>query len=186
MKEIEVDFSADINADKVYLTEVGELFNALYKPLCNYAYSFVKDIDDSEDIVQGVFYYLWKNRKTSEIKGPVKSYLFSAVRNNSLKKLNREKLKNRYKENILHETQRNSDDTMTKLTNKELEEQIKKAIEELPEQCRLIFKLSRIGGMKYAEIAENLELSVKTVENQMGKALKVLREKLKHYLAAQI
>jgi RNA polymerase sigma-70 factor (ECF subfamily) len=65
---------------------------------------------------------------------------------------------------------------------RELEEQIKNAIENLPQQCRLIFTLSRQSGFKYAEIAEQLEISVKTVENQMGKALKVLREKLKSYL----
>jgi RNA polymerase sigma-70 factor (ECF subfamily) len=71
---------------------------------------------------------------------------------------------------------------MDRVIGKELEEQIKNAIENLPEQCRLIFTLSRQSGFKYIEIAEHLEISVKTVENQMGKALRVLREKLKSYL----
>jgi RNA polymerase sigma-70 factor (ECF subfamily) len=132
--------------------------------------------------VQGTFYTLWKKKDSTEITTSIKSYLYTAVRNTCLKRISHLKVRNEYKENIIHLNNKNSNNTMDKIIGKELEEQIKDAIENLPEQCRLIFTLSRQSGFKYAEIAQHLEISPKTVENQMGKALKVLRQKLKSYL----
>jgi RNA polymerase sigma-70 factor (ECF subfamily) len=178
MKEIELSLELDTINDVV----MEEIFKIHYLQLCNYAYIFLKDTDESEDVVQGVFYQLWKKKDSTEITTSLKSYLFTAVRNNCLKKVSHLKIRNQYKENIIHLDDKSSNNTMDKVIGRELEEQIKNAIENLPQQCRLIFTLSRQSGFKYAEIAEHLEISVKTVENQMGKALKVLREKLKSYL----
>jgi RNA polymerase sigma-70 factor (family 1) len=178
MKELELSLEVDTINDVV----MEEIFKTHYLQLCNYAYIFLKDTDESEDIVQGVFYQLWKKKDSTEITTSLKSYLFTAVRNNCLKKVSHLKIRNQYKENIIHLDDKSSNNTMDKVMGRELEEQIKNAIENLPQQCRLIFTLSRQSGFKYAEIAEQLEISVKTVENQMGKALKVLREKLKSYL----
>lgn len=123
-----------------------------------------------------------EKKDSKEVITSLKSYLFTAVRNNCLKRISHFKIRNQYKENIIHLDDKSSNNTMDKVIGRELEEQIKNAIENLPEQCRLIFTLSRQSGFKYVEIAEHLEISVKTVENQMGKALKVLRGKLKNYL----
>ncbi len=75
---------------------------------------------------------------------------------------------------------------MEKVINNELENEFRNAINDLPEQCKLIFTMSRQSGLKYTEIAEYLNISVKTVEKQMGKALKVLRERLKNYLPIHV
>lgn len=176
MKETEVEIQV-IN-DLV----IEELFKTYYLQLCNYAYIFLKDIDDSEDVVQAVFYKLWKKKDSIEITASFKSYLFTAVRNTCLKRISHLKIRNAYKENVIHLTNKNSNHTLDSVMGRELEGQINDAIENLPEQCRLIFTLSRQSGFKYVEIAEHLKISLKTVENQMGKALKVLRKKLKGYL----
>lgn len=180
MKEIGPDPKLEIDAINDAVME--ELFKTHYLSLCNYAYIFIKDIDESEDVVQGVFYQLWKKRETTEITSSFKAYLFAAVRNTCLKRINHLKVRNEYKENVIHLDRKDSNHTMDKIMGRELESQINNAIENLPEQCRLIYTLSRQSGFKYAEIAEHLKISLKTVENQMGKALKVLRQKLKGYL----
>jgi RNA polymerase sigma-70 factor (family 1) len=182
MKEIGTNSEVSFELDAINDVVMEDIFKTHYLQLCNYAYIFLKDTDESEDVVQGVFYQLWKKKDSTEITTSLKSYLFTAVRNNCLKRISHLKIRNQYKENIVHLDDKGSNHTMDKVIGRELEEQIKNAIENLPEQCRLIFTLSRQSGFKYNEIAEHLEISVKTVENQMGKALRVLREKLKSYL----
>lgn len=182
MRETGMKFELKLETEAIYAAALEELFKTHYLQLCNYAYIFLKDTDESEDVVQGVFYQLWKKKDSTEITTSLKSYLFTAVRNNCLKRISHLKIKNQYKETVLHMDDKGSNNTMDRIVSRELEEEIKRAIENLPEQCRLIFTLSRQSGLKYTEIAEHLEISVKTVENQMGKALKVLREKLKSYL----
>lgn len=171
-----------LESDAINDVVMEKIFRTYYLQLCNYAYVFLKDTDESEDVVQGVFYQLLRKKDSTDITTSLKSYLFTAVRNTCLKRITHLKVRNEYKENIIHLSTNNSNATMDKIMSRELEDQIKDAIENLPEQCRLIFTLSRQSGFKYAEIAEHLKISSKTVENQMGKALKVLREKLKSYL----
>ena len=182
MEEIEDDIQVKTPAVPVKPDLIiGELFKMHYISLCNYAHYFLKDDDDSEDVVQGVFYQLWKMGKPLEISASIKSYLFTAVKNNCLKRINHIKIENRYKENVLFEPEiymRAIDHAETR----ELEKQIKNAINSLPDQCRLVFTLSRQQGLKYSEIAKQLTISEKTVENHMGKALRILKEKLKDYL----
>jgi len=162
------------------------LFNVHYELLCRYAFSFLNDKEDAEDVVQNTFVTLWQKRETLNIRTSLKSYLFSMVRNNCLNKLKHEKVKQDYATfSVIPET---TDETSAAAltTGNELENMISRAIESLPEQCRLVFKLSRFENLKYAEIASQLNISEKTVENQMGKALRVMREHLKDYLMIAI
>jgi RNA polymerase sigma-70 factor (ECF subfamily) len=182
MKEMGTNSELNLEFDAINNAVMEELFKTHYLQLCNYAYIFLKDTDECEDVVQAVFYQLWEKKDSTEITTSFKSYLFAAVRNRCLKRISHLKVRDEYKANAIHVNHKNADNTMDRLLGKELEDQIKDAIENLPEQCRLVFTLNRQSGFKYAEIAAHLKISPKTVENQMGKALKVLREKLKGYL----
>lgn len=157
-------------------------FRAHYQPLCNYAYTFLQDRDESEEIVQSVFMNFWEKRQAIEIKVSPKSYLYTMVRNACLNVIKHEKIKQRHAGEEIATAERVHEGVAQHVISYELEDRIRQAIEVLPEQCRLIFKLSRFEELKYSEIAEQLDISIKTVENQMGKALKIMREQLKEYL----
>lgn len=157
------------------------LFRESYQRLCNYANTILNDIDESEEVVQQVFVQLWEKREKMEISTSVQSYLFKSVRNTCLNKIKHAKVRQIYAEEVTALAQQSEPATETTFHN-ELQSQIQAAIESLPEQCRLVFKLSRFEELKYSEIAEELGISVKTVENHMGKALRIMKEKLKDYL----
>ncbi|MEO6304779.1 MAG: RNA polymerase sigma-70 factor [Bacteroidia bacterium] len=162
------------------------VFKTYYQSLCNYACSIIKDTDESEEVVQNIFYNIWNKREQLEISGPIRSYLYRAVHNDCLNKLKHAKVKTMYAEDYKKSADGSFDDASKVLQAKELGAQINAAIESLPEQCGKVFKLSRFENLKYAEIAEQLNISVKTVEVHMGKALKILREKLKEHLPVLI
>jgi RNA polymerase sigma-70 factor, ECF subfamily len=166
--------NSDINAFEMY-------FKQLYQPLCNYANSFLSDREESEEIVQATFLTVWEKRQKLTVTSSAKSYLYAMVRNACLNLIKHEKIKQKYAVEASY-TNQTHDGVMDTVTSLELEGRISKAIELLPEQCRLVFKLSRFEELKYQEIADQLEISVKTVENHMGKALKLMREYLKDYL----
>lgn len=157
-------------------------FKTYYQPLCKYAYSFIQDKEEAEEIVQSAFLSVWEKRESLDIKTSLKSYLYTMVRNTSLNVIKHEKIKQKYVGEALAVEARSHDNVAQKVISSELEEKIQQALEALPEQCRLVFKLSRFEELKYTEIAEQLSISVKTVENQMGKALRIMREQLKDYL----
>jgi RNA polymerase sigma-70 factor, ECF subfamily len=158
------------------------LFRTYYQSLCNYAYTFIQDRDDAEEVVQSTFLSVWEKREALEIHTAVKPYLYAMVRNACLNLLKHEKIKQRHVEGELAVAERSVESVTRAVMASELEVRICEAMEQLPEQCRLIFKLSRFEELKYAEIADQLGLSIKTVENQMGKALRIMREQLKDYL----
>jgi len=163
------------------IEEFEKLFKSYYSPLCHYANKFLKDMDLAEEIVQEFFYNYWKNRETMVIQISLKSYMFRSIRNNSLKYLEHLKVVKTYEKNF---TETNSSDqgfVSNELEVKELNEIIEATLNELPERCSQIFKLSRFEGLKYNEIAEKLSISVKTVEANMGKALQLFRKNLKQY-----
>jgi len=164
------------------LTAFEMLFRTFYQPLCNYAYTFTQDRDEAEEVVQSTFLSIWEKYKTLEIHTAMKPYLYAMVRNSCLNIIKHEKIKQKHIQSEMVLGERSSESVTHTVLAIELDERIQQALEKLPEQCRLIFKLSRFEDLKYAEIAEHLGLSVKTVENQMGKALKIMREQLKDYL----
>ncbi len=157
---------------KISVTEFEQHFKKLYRPLCLFALRTLERVEDAEDIVQQAFADIWeKNNEDTSISN-LKAYLYRAVRNRSL--------------NLIQQTPSwESADRLSEEEDSTLEENILcaerdarlwKAIDNLPAERRRIFLLSKRDGLKYREIAEELRISVKTVENQMGKALKALRE----------
>jgi RNA polymerase sigma-70 factor (ECF subfamily) len=164
------------------ITAFEMIFKTYYQPLCNYAYSFVQDRDEAEEIVQSTFLTVWEKKENLTIHTGVRPYLYAMVRNASLNVLKHEKIKQQHVAVELAVAERSSESVTRTVMASELEERIYKALNKLPEQCRLVFKLSRFEELKYAEIAEQLNISIKTVENQMGKALKIMRDQLKDYL----
>lgn len=164
------------------ITAFEMLFRTYYQPLCNYAYTFVQNRDEAEEIVQSTFLSVWEKRENLEIRTAVKPYLYAMVRNACLNVLKHEKIKQQHAAVELAVAEKSVESVTRTVMASELETRIYEAMEKLPQQCRLIFKLSRFEELKYSEIAEQLDLSVKTVENQMGKALKIMREQLKDYL----
>jgi RNA polymerase sigma-70 factor (ECF subfamily) len=157
-------------------------FRAFYAALCNYALSLVKDKDESEEVVQNVFFNIWNKRTALQVSGSLKSYLYRSVHNECLNKIKHVKMKTTYAEDYRKNASGSFDNAADHLHAKELGQKINTAIDSLPEQCGNVFKLSRFENLKYNEIAQHLNISIKTVENHMGKALKILREQLKDYL----
>ena len=155
------------------------LFRKYYVRLCTFSNKFLNDTEESQDIVQEVFAKIWEGRNEIDPEYSLKSYLFKITQNLSINNLRRKKVELRYTEIyklVYIEYQEFS--VHDSLIAKELEEHIAKTINMLPAKCRQIFELSRNKGLKYKEIANSLNISVKTVEAQMSKALQSLREEL--------
>jgi RNA polymerase sigma-70 factor (ECF subfamily) len=160
-----------------------QVFRSRFKSLHTYACTIIRDPVMAEETVQNVFVKLWEKKEEIEIRENIDSYLYRAVHNESLNYLKHLKVRSAYQSNIMHRAPPPDPDKLPeRITLGELERRLEKAILELPEQCRIIFRLSRSEELKYKEIADKLGLSVKTVENQMGKALKLLRMKLVDFL----
>jgi RNA polymerase sigma-70 factor, ECF subfamily len=164
------------------ITAFEMLFRTYYQPLCHYAYTYVQDHDDAEEIVQSTFLQVWEKKETLEIRTGVKPYLYAMVRNACLNVIKHEKVKQQHVAMEMAMGERSVESVTRTVIASELEAKIYRAMEALPEQCRLVFKLSRFEELKYAEIAAQLDISIKTVENHMGKALKIMREQLKDFL----
>ena len=158
-----------------------KLFNNHYSNLCAYANNFLKDVDASEEVVQEVLFKLWTNRQNLIISSSIQSYLFKSVRNASLNVLKHVNIREDYK--VQNEYERESElSSEDEMIVSELDQKIRATIDLLPIERKKVFILSRYDGLKYKEIAEKLNISVSTVENQMVKALKFLRNELKDYL----
>jgi RNA polymerase sigma-70 factor (family 1) len=158
------------------------LFKTHYSPLCRFAYHYLSDKDAAEEVVQSTFIGFWEKKESIHIDASLKSYLYRSVRNACLNELKRLKVRQVHAEGLVAEGENYALAADHQAIKNELEAKIQEAIQALPEQCRLIFRMSRFEGLKYQEIADALQISIKTVENQMGKALKLMRLKLKDYL----
>jgi RNA polymerase sigma-70 factor (family 1) len=159
-----------------------ETFRKYYQSLCNYANSILKEMDEAEEVVQNLFLSIWEKRGDLEINISLKSYLYRAVHNHCLNRIKHLKIREEYQQYATNFYDASYESVSQTVIKNELEQKIEEAIRKLPEQCRLIFRMSRFEELKYHEIAEQLELSPKTVENQIGKALKILRVELAEYL----
>lgn len=164
--------------DRIFET----VFRKYYQSLCNYANSMLKEMDEAEEIVQNLFSALWEKRADLEISISLKSYLYRAVHNHCLNRIKHLKIREEYQQYANNYYESSYESVNQAVMKSELERKIDEAIDKLPEQCRLIFRLSRYEELKYHEIAEQLGISPKTVENQVGKALKILRVELAEYL----
>jgi len=160
------------------------LFRKFYVRLCSFANKFLDDPEEAQEIVQEVFTKIWEGRNDIDPEDSLRSYIFKIAQNLSLNKLRRKKVESRYTEIYkLVYIEQQEFSVHESLMAMELEENIANSIGKLPAECRKIFELSRIEGLKYREIADTLHLSVKTVEAQMSKALRSLRIELSDYLS---
>ncbi|MDH5609295.1 MAG: RNA polymerase sigma-70 factor [Cyclobacteriaceae bacterium] len=157
-------------------------FKANYKKVSRFAYKMVREETIAEEITQEVFIYIWDKRDKINITDSLLSYVFAAVRNRCINYIKLELPKQRSMEDIDTIEIPTGEDGLDPDDLDRTREIIDRCIQALPEKCREIFVLSRYGGLTYDEIAEDMELSVKTVENQMGIALKKLRESLRPLL----
>jgi RNA polymerase sigma-70 factor, ECF subfamily len=160
------------------LTTFERLFKELFKPLCGFALKYTGDLDEAKGLVHDVFVGLWEKLATLPQDTNYQSYLYTGVRNRGLNYI-RDRKKQVAFSSVPEEHLAEANDT---LVASELEQEIEAAIHSLPEKCREVFELNRKEGLKYAQIAEKMGISVKTVEGQMSKALGVLRDRLGEFL----
>jgi len=159
-----------------------QVFKTHFKRLHAYAFTILRDEVEAEEMVQQVFFKLWERNETLSLSGSVSAYLYRAVHNESLNYIKHQKVRSNHQLHVAYSMKNEFEHPAKKVMAGELEKKIYSALNELPEQCRTIFQMSRFDELKYREIADKLGISVKTVENQMGKALKLLREKLVDFL----
>lgn len=156
------------------------LFKKYYSDVCYAVYRVIPDATLSEDIAQEVFIQIWKKRESIEINSSVKAYLKKAGVNKALNHIRANKVRFEDDDSLDMKNLSIPDDG-AKLEALDLQAIIDNAIDSLPEKCRIVFSLSRFEEMSYKEIAEKLDISIKTVENQIGKALKILRSAVESY-----
>ncbi len=157
------------------------LFHQYYTALCRFSLNHVRSEEVAEETVQEVFLYIWDKRETLNVTTSLKAYLYAAVRNRSINRMKSEQTKMMVQNAYASDQAESHLQVENELDLPVLQEIVAQGIEHLPGRCRAIYNLSRNAGMTYAEIAEELELSVKTVEAQMGIALKKLKAHLSHH-----
>jgi RNA polymerase sigma-70 factor (family 1) len=170
------------NFDSIYINNFSRLFL--------FAKEYVLFDEEAENIVQDIFLMLWEKREALRVDVSLTAYLFTLVKNKCIDFLRHQMVEQMYSENVKHEYNEELNVKLFALesfdhnfsSEEDIETLLRNAIDKLPERCRLIFIKSRIEGKKYKEIAEELNLSVNTVEGQISIALKKLREELKDYL----
>ncbi|MFV0272003.1 MAG: RNA polymerase sigma-70 factor [Macellibacteroides fermentans] len=180
--------------DRPTALSVKENFDAIYVNNFSRLFLFAKEYvlfdEEAENIVQDIFLMLWEKRDVLRVDVSLTAYLFTLVKNKCIDFLRHRMVEQMYSENIQHEYNEELNVKLFALesfdhnfsSEEDIEILLRNAIDKLPERCRLIFIKSRIEGKKYKEIAEELNLSVNTVEGQISIALKKLREELKDYL----
>ncbi len=162
-----------------------KVFRDHFKGMNAYAATILKDDFFAEEVVQQVFFKLWERGGTLEINGSPASYLYRAVHNECMNHLKHKQVKAKHHLHVVAQS-RAPERMSIPAETRELEECLREGLEALPEQCRTIFQLSRFEDLKYREIAEKLSISIKTVENQVGKALKLLRERMIEFMTCLI
>jgi len=172
----------DIDSNIILLQRIKEndqtalecLFEKYYYRLCDFAFQYVRSVDLAEEVVSDVFLKIWKNRHKIDIETNFKAYIYTATRNQALNYIQKEKNDWETIDNTLSEKPSRDYHPDEELIFQELEKHIEVLINTLPPRRKSIFKLSRIEGFTYREIAEILSISIHTVQNQMVKAVKKL------------
>lgn len=152
-----------------------KVFFEQYKPLCQYALTLVKEPDTCEDIVQDILLKVWEKKQDLLGKEEIRFYLFAAVRNNCLTVLEKKKKLVVVELTGYEKNSHNEEGAANAAVDADTNELVEEALSRLPPKCREVFMMSRISKLTYREIADALGISVKTVENQMGKALGIIR-----------
>jgi len=157
------------------------VFRNWYPILVRVAAALLHDADAAEEVAQEVMLELWRRRHVLDASVPLRAYLLRSVRNRALNHLRHLKVRRQSESDVeaLYDTPLGSDQP---IVAKELAAAVNEAVRGLPPRCREVFELSRVDGLRYAEIAETLGISMKTVEAQMGKALRILRDRLSPWL----
>lgn len=158
------------------------LFTNYYQPLCQFAYQYVRNKEEAEEVVSEVFVQLWKNRHRITIYKSVKAYLYTSVKHACIASLRARQPFFETIDDVLtsaHVTDGTQPQNLMEF--KELQDHFHYAVDQLPPRCRQVFVLSRFDNLKYKEISEVLDISEKTVEHQLAKALSILRETLQRY-----
>ena len=163
--------------------QFDKLFADYYVNLSRFAFTYVRDRDVSEEIVQEMFISLWEHRNDLNINTSVRAFLYTSVKNRALNYLRDEKTRKGHENEFALEQANKVNSIVDFCEREELKTLIDDAIAELPEQCRQIFEMSRNRNLSHNEIAQQLNISPKTVENQIGIALKKLRKNLTPYLS---
>lgn len=170
----------EVNFDQTHQS----LFRRYYANLLFYATRIVGE-DEAEDVVQDVFVELWRRRDTMKVGEQIQAFLYRAVYTRALNVLKHRDIMNSYEAVVLdiHKKrvefyQPDSNDVVKRIEDSELRRKLAEAINELPDKCRMVFKLSYLHEMKNKEIAETMGISLRTVEAHMYKALKLLRDRL--------
>lgn len=160
-----------------------EIFRRYYSPLCWHAAGITGDMESAEEIVEELFYVFWKDRERLQIFQSLKSYLYKAVRNAALQHCEHKDVKERYREYVLAGNAPDDvSDPHRQMEYEELQGIIRHTLDKLPGRRHRIFEMHRLEGKKYAEIASSLSLSVKTVEAEMTKALRTLKNEIDNYI----
>jgi RNA polymerase sigma-70 factor, ECF subfamily len=174
------------NPEGISPEEFRKIFMEMYSVLCVYAAGIVNDEEAAKDVVQEVLMTFWSENDKLRNKNLVKPYLFKSVKHKALnykKRENRNSPLDTFFEEYNQELASSEDESAERyLALSSLMEELETAIEELPDQRRKVFKMSRFGQMKHKEIADALEISPKTVETHIFRSLQFLRNRLKHYL----
>jgi RNA polymerase sigma-70 factor (ECF subfamily) len=157
------------------------IFRQYYNPLCMYASGMTGRTDISEEVVQDVFYNFWKGREQISILGSLKNYLYGAVRNHSLRYREQLKVQETHRDYVLSSGSEVEHSPQELLEYEELETIIQTVFDKLPERRKQIFRMYRAEGKKYKEIADLYAISVKTVEAEMTKVYKTLRQEIEKY-----
>lgn len=156
-----------------------KMFFGYYASLCRFSKGYVGTADTARDVVQEVFVKIWSNREDFFIHTSVKAYLFQAVRNRSLNELQKRKRYLAFEEEYLEQAELD-EISITESKREDLTKKIWEIVDEMPEKRKAVFTLYREHGLSYKEIAAILGIKRKTVENQMGRALNFIRERLEN------
>lgn len=180
----------NLHMQKNNKSDFSRVYSIYFPKLVRFAREFVLSTEDAENIIQDIFIYLWEHQELLDTLTNLNAFLFTLVKNKCIDQLRHRKLLERKREEFkivldkeiqlkLYALQQFDENA---LSNEDIEIILNNAINSLPEKCREVFILSRMEGLKNREIAERLNISAKTVENQMTTAIRKLRVELKDYL----
>lgn len=163
-----------------------QLFNLYWEPLFAAAMHRLRSRELSKDVLQELFVDLWEKRKVLDIRTNIRGYLFTALKHRIINQIKSEAVRENYERMTIQFYETNSLATDHQISRNDLETEIGKQMKRLPNRCREVFELSRIEHMSHREISERLNISPKTVENHIGRALKILRTYLKQIVCISL